>query len=150
MTVSASTSAYGSASMSTRSLNVPGSDSSALHTTYLGRTGLAATASHLMCVGNAAPPRPSSDTRPPTAQSVGRDDAEPASVLDDSDRCGTSTPSGTSAGDSPVVSACQTASGVTGARSRLGTAAPACWISAAEPRSHWPRHGDRCQGPPVP
>ena len=58
MTVSASTSAYGSASMSTRSLNVPGSDSSALQITYLGRTGLAATASHLMCVGNAAPPRP--------------------------------------------------------------------------------------------
>ena len=48
------------------------------------------------------------------------------------------------------MSACQTASGVTGARSRLGTAAPARWISAAEPRSHWPRHGERCQVTPVP
>src|ERR1700726_1033995 len=102
MTVSASTSAYGSASMSTRSLNVPGSDSSALHTTYLGRTGLAATASHLMCVGNAAPPP----------------------VLDDPDRCGTSTAGGPSPGAPPVVSPRQTAWGVTGARSRLGTAAP--------------------------
>ena len=33
MTVSASTSAYGSSSISTRSLKVPGSDSSALQTT---------------------------------------------------------------------------------------------------------------------
>ena len=66
------------------------------------------------------------------------------------DSCGTSTPRGTSAGDSPVVSACQTASGVTGAKSRLGAAAPACWTSAAEPWSHLPRHGERCQVTPVP
>ncbi len=48
------------------------------------------------------------------------------------------------------MSACQTASGVTGAKSRLGTAAPGCWISAAEPWSHLPRHGERCQVTAVP
>ena len=54
--------AKGSPSMSTRSLNVPGSLSSALHDQVVraGRAG-AATACHLRPVGNAAPPRP---TRP--------------------------------------------------------------------------------------
>src|ERR1700752_1469035 len=44
-----------------RSLNVPGSDSSALHITYLGKPSAFAAPSHLIPVGNAAPPRP---TRP--------------------------------------------------------------------------------------
>ena len=52
--------ANGSPSISTRSLNVPGSDSSALQTRWWGRTGWRATASHLRPVGNAAPPRPTS------------------------------------------------------------------------------------------
>ena len=50
----------GSSSMSTRSLNVPGSDSSALQTTYFGFAGWAATAAHFRPVGKAAPPRPMS------------------------------------------------------------------------------------------
>ena len=58
--VIASMTAYGSPSSRTRSLNVPGSDSSALHTTYLGVAGWAATAAHLRPVGKAAPPRPMS------------------------------------------------------------------------------------------
>ena len=41
-------------------MNVPGSDSSALHTRYRGVAGCAATAAHLRPVGNAAPPRPTS------------------------------------------------------------------------------------------
>ncbi len=48
----------GSSSMRMRSLNVPGSDSSALQTIYLGWPGALAAPSHLMPVGNAAPPRP--------------------------------------------------------------------------------------------
>ena len=47
--------------MSTRSLNVPGSLSSALATRKWGNDRCAATACHLRPVGNAAPPRP---TRP--------------------------------------------------------------------------------------
>jgi hypothetical protein len=62
-TVMASTIANGSSSSTTRSLNVPGSDSSALQTTKTG-PGLAETAAraaaHLRAVGNAAPPRPTS------------------------------------------------------------------------------------------
>ena len=58
--VMASTTANGSPSMSTRSLKVPGSDSSALHTRWCGRTGCPATASHFRPVGKAAPPRPCS------------------------------------------------------------------------------------------
>ena len=58
--VIASSSANGSSSRITRSLNVPGSDSSALQTTYFGVAGWAATAAHLRPVGNAAPPRPTS------------------------------------------------------------------------------------------
>src|SRR4029453_10457469 len=44
-----------------RSLNVPGSDSSALQITYFSSPGAFAAPSHLTPVGNAAPPRP---TRP--------------------------------------------------------------------------------------
>ena len=46
--------------MMTRSLKVPGSDSSALQIRKWGRTGWRATASHFRPVGNAAPPRPMS------------------------------------------------------------------------------------------
>ncbi len=97
------------------------------------------------------PRRRSSETLPAAGAGAvaGVESAEP--VRDDAwDSCGTRTPRGTSAGDSPAVSACQIASGVTGAMSRLATAAPACWISAAEPRSHLPRQGERCQVTPVP
>ena len=58
--VIASMTLYGSPSSRTRSLNVPGSDSSALQMTYLGVAGWAATAAHLRPVGKAAPPRPMS------------------------------------------------------------------------------------------
>src|SRR5262245_55539393 len=44
-----------------RSLKVPGSDSSALQMTYFGELSAFAPPSHLIPVGNAAPPRP---TRP--------------------------------------------------------------------------------------
>src|SRR3990172_1050720 len=44
-----------------RSLNVPGSDSSALQMTYFSIPGALAAPSHLTPVGKAAPPRP---TRP--------------------------------------------------------------------------------------
>ena len=56
--VIASITANGSCSINTRSLNVPGSDSSALQTTKCGVADSRATASHLRPVGNAAPPRP--------------------------------------------------------------------------------------------
>ncbi len=46
--------------MRTRSLNVPGSDSSALQISSWGRTGWPATAAHFRPVGKAAPPRPTS------------------------------------------------------------------------------------------
>ena len=42
------------------SLNVPGSDSSALQITYLGVASWAATRSHLRPAGNPAPPMPRS------------------------------------------------------------------------------------------
>ena len=58
--VIASITTNGSPSRRARSLNVPGSDSSALQTTYLGEPFAARTAAHLRPVGNAAPPRPSS------------------------------------------------------------------------------------------
>jgi hypothetical protein len=48
----------GSPSMMTRSLKVPGSDSSALQMRKCGRAGWRATASHFLPVGKAAPPRP--------------------------------------------------------------------------------------------
>ena len=50
----------GSSNIKTRSLNVPGSDSSALQTTYFCSPSALAAPSHLMPVGNAAPPRPTS------------------------------------------------------------------------------------------
>ena len=56
--VSDSITANGSCSITTRSLKVPGSDSSQLATTCLGRPVSAATARHLTPVGKAAPPRP--------------------------------------------------------------------------------------------
>ncbi len=56
----ASTTENGSCSMSTRSLNVPGSLSSAFTTRWWGRPAWRATASHLRPVGKAAPPRPTS------------------------------------------------------------------------------------------
>ena len=49
-----------------RSLNVPGSDSSALQMTYLGSASWPATISHLEPVGNPAPPIP----RSPASRSV--------------------------------------------------------------------------------
>ncbi len=58
--VMASMRAKGSCSMITRSLKVPGSDSSALQIRYRSRSNARATASHLRPVGNAAPPRPRS------------------------------------------------------------------------------------------
>ncbi len=58
--VIASTIENGSSSMSTRSLNVPGSDSSALQTAKCGCAACAATADHFRPVGKAAPPRPTS------------------------------------------------------------------------------------------
>ena len=50
----------GSSVSSTRSLNVPGSPSSALHTANLRSPGAARAISHLMPVGKPAPPRPRS------------------------------------------------------------------------------------------
>ena len=44
--------------MMPRSLIVPGSLSSALHTMYLGKPGALRTSSHLLDVGNPAPPMP--------------------------------------------------------------------------------------------
>ena len=58
--VMVSITANGSCSITMRSLNVPGSDSSQLATTCLGRPASAATARHLTPVGKAAPPRPDS------------------------------------------------------------------------------------------
>ena len=57
-TVMASTSENGSPSITTRSLKVPGSDSSALHTRWWGRPSWSATPRHFTPVGKAAPPRP--------------------------------------------------------------------------------------------
>jgi len=48
----------GSSNNKTLSLNVPGSDSSALQTTYFWSASAFAAPSHLIPVGNAAPPRP--------------------------------------------------------------------------------------------
>ena len=59
--------ANGSFSITTRSLKVPGSDSSQLATTCFGRPCSAATARHLIPVGKAAPPRPD---RPESATAV--------------------------------------------------------------------------------
>ncbi len=56
--VIASIKANGSSSMITRSLNVPGSDSSALQIRYRVTSAAPATASHFTPAGNAAPPRP--------------------------------------------------------------------------------------------
>src|SRR5687767_6310628 len=50
----------GSSIRSTRSLNVPGSDSSALQMTYFLLASAFAAPSHLTPVGKAAPPRPTS------------------------------------------------------------------------------------------
>ena len=50
---------HGSPSSKMRSLNVPGSDSSALMTKYLGVSVDFIAPSHLIHVGKAAPPRPS-------------------------------------------------------------------------------------------
>jgi hypothetical protein len=50
----------GSRSMSSRSLNVPGSPSSALHTTYTGFPVSLGMNDHFSPVGNPAPPRPRS------------------------------------------------------------------------------------------
>ena len=58
--VIASSTENGSPSISTRSLKVPGSDSSALQTSSWGRTGWPDTAAHFRPVGKAAPPRPTS------------------------------------------------------------------------------------------
>jgi hypothetical protein len=46
--------------MMLRSMNAPGSPSSALQTTYLGSPGERLVSSHLRPVGNPAPPRPRS------------------------------------------------------------------------------------------
>ena len=56
--VRVSMTANGSFSITTRSLKVPGSDSSQFATTCLGRPCWSATARHLIPVGKAAPPRP--------------------------------------------------------------------------------------------
>src|SRR5438105_4863055 len=48
----------GSFSMISRSLNVPGSDSSALHSSHVGFGAFFGTKLHLLPVGNPAPPRP--------------------------------------------------------------------------------------------
>ena len=53
-----STSRCGRSSMITRSLNVPGSLSSALHTTYFGTVSSRRTSFHLSPVGKPAPPIP--------------------------------------------------------------------------------------------
>ena len=50
----------GSFSMITRSLNVPGSDSSALHRSHVGFGAFFGTKLHFIPVGNPAPPRPRS------------------------------------------------------------------------------------------
>jgi hypothetical protein len=57
--IAPSSTRQGSPSSSTRSLKVPGSDSSALTTKYLGCPGALAAPSHFAHVGKAAPPRPS-------------------------------------------------------------------------------------------
>ncbi len=51
---------WGSPSMMLRSMNAPGSPSSALQTTYLGSAGERLVNSHLRPVGKPAPPRPRS------------------------------------------------------------------------------------------
>ena len=51
---------------------------------------------------------------------------------------------------SGAVSARQIWSGSAGASAVRAGSAPACWMSAAEPRSHCPRHGLRCQVTPAP
>jgi hypothetical protein len=48
----------GFVSINTRSLKINGSDSSALHTTYLGDRSACATKRHLRPAGKPAPPRP--------------------------------------------------------------------------------------------
>ncbi len=53
-----STSVWGVAIISGMSLHVPGSDSSALTTRYLGRGLSCGMKPHFMPVGNPAPPRP--------------------------------------------------------------------------------------------
>ena len=57
---SPSSTRYGWVARISRSLNVPGSDSSALQITYLGVASCAATRSHLRPVGKPAPPMPRS------------------------------------------------------------------------------------------
>jgi hypothetical protein len=53
-----STTEWGSASSTERSMKAPGSPSSALQSTYLTSPGAAAQNSHFKPVGNPAPPRP--------------------------------------------------------------------------------------------
>ena len=135
-----------------------------------------ATASHFTAVGNAAPPRPSSlasfsslitacgpdGNRPPqhlvsACRPVGVERArvdlphppqqpERGAVIRGlrDERAGRLAPG--SAG----ASAGRTCAGSKGASPTRAGSAPACWIIAAEPRSHWPRHGLRCQVTPAP
>ena len=58
--------------------------------------------------------------------------------------------SGRPAPSSGTVSERQIWSGSAGASPTRAGSAPARWMSAAEPRSHWPRHGLRCQVTPAP
>ena len=67
--------------MTMRSLKVPGSDSSQLATTCLGRPVSAATARHFTPVGKAAPPRPDS----PEAATASRTASAPISPARRSD-----------------------------------------------------------------
>ncbi len=75
-TMMASSTPKGSPSISTRSLNVPGSLSSALQTSSWGWLGWRATASHLRPAGKAAPPRPSSFDSCSSREHAGRAQVE--------------------------------------------------------------------------
>ena len=162
--------------MRTRSLNVPGSDSSALHTKYLGPEAVA-TARHLRPVGNAAPPRPTSPDASisPITQSGPRAKArskasnpplrlyasrfEPAGApirlsncRDEFPDCGTELSTG-SASISELASTARSNSSADageGATTRQLGSSPAFVMSTAGARSHSPRHGLRTHPQPLP
>jgi len=166
MMVRASSRAYGSSSISTRSLNVPARIRRRCTRRSAGRTGLVATASHLMLIGKAAAAaaeelgvlqlpdhalrpggyRPAEHlvpalravgvkrarvNPPPPAAAAAARSGHPPSAGREGERF-----AGLRGGECrPHLR------GIEGGQPARPGSAPACWIMAAEPRSHWPRQG---------